>query len=166
MGTPDLETDRRASFLSPTGLVLGGWLTPSARKPSQSPESLSSLSSDLFVEVSAAPLASPSFQAVGTLTEPLLLLCGRLAPGYPTDLLPCVCNPILTSFSSCTSRWLFKQDPLSNQRLHSPGRFQESVAPLLWRGAGEGLKGQGHRPGYQACWVRVFTPSLSGPSLL
>lgn len=148
---------------------------PLPRKPSQSPRSLSSLSSDLFGEVLAAPLASSSFQAVRTLTEPLLLLCGHPAPGYPVDFQPCVCNPISTSFSSCTSRRLFRQksmplfpsqDPLRNRRLHSLGSFQESVTPLLWREAGEGHKGQGHHLGYQACWVCVFTSSLSRPSLL
>lgn len=152
-----MGTDRRASFLSPVGTVLGGRLLPQPWKPSLCPGSCSSLHLDLlFGETLAAPLGLPLLASWGSTYKSLLPLSGFSFLGHRRDLPP-VClqslSSLLTRPLPCPSGWLCRQksiplfpfyDLLRYQKLHSLGNFQESSCPsALGRGRRRTLRVKG-----------------------
>lgn len=154
-----MGTDRRTSFLSPVGMVLGGRLLPQPWKPSSCPGSCSSPHLDLlFGKNLAAPLGLPLLASWGSTYKSLLPLSGSHSWGTAGTSLLCVCShATLSSLPTrplpCPSGWLCRQksiplfpfcDLLRYQKLHSLGNFQESSCPsALGRGRRRALRVKG-----------------------
>lgn len=108
-----LEMDRRHFFLSPTGVVLRGWLMPPAldafpvpREPCLTPPR-----TPVWRGFGRTSDVAPPSKLWGHLLNLSCFSVGTLPLGTPWT---CLCvrshtapNPVLTRFLPCTSRWLF-----------------------------------------------------------